>query len=92
MLPKNREPTAPGVILREIMEEKGITQAQLHQETGIGLQTINTLLNGRRGLTADTALRLAKRLKTTPEFWMNLQTNVDLWRASQKMKASGRAA
>jgi antitoxin HigA-1 len=50
---------------------------------GIPLNRLNEVVRGRRGVTADTALRLARLLDTSPEFWMNLQTAVDLFRASK---------
>lgn len=84
-----RKPTTPGEILREeFLVPLGMTQVQLAARLGIPLQRINTIIVGRRAVTAETALLLAKALKTTPEFWMNLQTAVDLWEARQKLKAA----
>jgi antitoxin HigA-1 len=48
---------------------------------GISANRLNELIRGKRGVTAETALRLAGLLRTTPEFWLNLQTSWDLWRA-----------
>jgi addiction module HigA family antidote len=46
---------------------------------------VNTLINGKRGMTPETALLLARFFETTPEFWMNLQTKHDLWMARREM-------
>jgi len=85
MLPKNRAPTMPGVILDvEFREPMGMTQAQLAERMGVSVQTVNLLIGGKRSVTADTALSLAKVFRTTPEFWMNLQNAVDLWNAKKR--------
>ncbi len=84
-----RKPTTPGEVLREeFLVPLGMTQVQLAARLGIPLQRINTIIAGRRAVTAETALLLAKVFKTTPEFWMNLQTAVDLWEARQKLKSA----
>lgn len=89
MLPKNRQPTPPGEILKEeFLVQAHMTQEQLASRMGVGVQTVNLLVNGKRSVTADTALRLARAFETTPEFWMNLQAAVDLWRAKQKLGAA----
>jgi addiction module HigA family antidote len=88
MLPKNRPPTHPGeVLLTEFLEPKGITQSALAEKLDIPIQRVNTLINGRRGMTPETALLLARFFETSPEFWMNLQTKFDLWHAQQAMDA-----
>lgn len=85
MLPKNREPTTPGEILKEeFLVPMGMSQETLKAKTGLGGQTISMLINGKRGMTPDTALALTRAFDTTPEFWMNLQVAVDLWRAQRK--------
>ena len=82
-----RRPTTPGEILREeFLGPMGITQAQLAGKMGVPLQRVNTIITGRRTITAETALLLARALKTSPEFWMNLQSAVDLWDARQRLK------
>jgi len=85
-----RRPTSPGEILREeFLVPRGMTQVELAARLGVPLQRINTIITGRRAVTAETALLLAKVLKTTPEFWLNLQNAVDLWDARQRLKAAG---
>ena len=87
MLPKNRPPTHPGeVLLAEFLEPRGITQSALAEKLDIPIQRINTIINGKRGMTPETALLLARFFETTPEFWMNLQTKYDLWRAQREMQ------
>jgi antitoxin HigA-1 len=89
MLPKNRRPTTPGEILREeFMKPLGLTQPQLAKQLGMSLQRLNGIINGRRMVTAETALLLAREFKTSPELWMNLQSNVSLWDAMQRMNAA----
>jgi len=86
MLPKNRPPTHPGeVLLAEFLEPQGMTQSALAQKLGIPIQRVNTLVNGKRGVTAETAILLARAFETTPEFWMNLQTRLDLWYARREL-------
>jgi addiction module HigA family antidote len=93
MLPTHRRPTTPGEILREeFMKPLGLTQVTLAARLRMSLQRLNGILNGRRAVTAETALLLARHFKTSPQLWMNLQTNVDLWDAEQKLRRVVRAA
>ncbi len=87
MLPKSRAPTTPGeVLVEEFLKPLEVTQLGLAEQMGVPVQRINTMINGKRGVTADTAIRLARVLKTTPEFWMNLQVAYDLWTAEQRLE------
>jgi len=87
MLPKNRQPTHPGEILRyEYLEELNMTQQKLADAIGITRVRINEIILGKRAITPDTAFRLAKFFNTTPEFWIGLQTNYDMWNTLQKRK------
>lgn len=89
MIPKQRKPTHPGeVLLREFLEPLGMSQIELAKKLEVPVQRINTLINGKRGITAETAILLAKTFKTTPEFWMNLQDAVDLYEASKELHLS----
>ena len=90
MIPKNRQPTPPGeILLEEFLKPLGLTQVALSEKMGVPIQRVNTLVNGKRGVTAETALLLADVLGTTPEFWMNLQMAFDLWHAKKAMKKAG---
>ena len=87
MLPKNRQPTHPGEIIRyEYLDELNMTQQQLADSLGITRVRINEIILGKRSITPDTAFRLAKFFNTTPEFWIGLQTNFDMWNTLQKRK------
>ena len=94
MLPTHRAPSTPGEILREeFLVPNGMTQAQIAEKMGVPIQRINLLVNGRRAVTAETAILLSEALGTTPEFWLNLQMQLDLWaarRARAKSRRSGK--
>jgi len=80
MLPKNSKPTLPGDILKyEFLEPLNMTQQQLADALGITRVRVNEIISGKRSITPDTAFRLAKFFNTTPDFWLNLQLNVDMW-------------
>jgi addiction module HigA family antidote len=90
MIPKHRAPTHPGeMLLKEFLTPMGLTQVDAAEKMGISMNRLNELIRGKRGVTADTALRLAKLLKTTPEFWMNLQAAWDLYHAKHAMATVG---
>ena len=79
MLPENRVTTHPGrVLLQEFLEPLGQTQKGLASHLDIPVQRVNELVRGKRGITPDTAWLLASALKTSPEFWMNLQVAFEL--------------
>lgn len=88
MIPKHRKPTHPGeILLKDFLKPKGISQLALAAKMGVSVQRVNTLVNGKRDVSAETAVLLARTLKTTPEFWMNLQASLDLFIAEQKLAA-----
>ena len=79
MLPSSRIPTHPGeVLLHEYLIPMGLTQRALADKLKLSVQSVNLMVKGRRSITADTAWRLSRTLKTSPEFWMNLQVGYDL--------------
>ncbi len=79
MIPTNRIPNHPGVILlEEFLEPMKITQVALANHLNIPVQRINEIINGKRGISPETAWLLSQAFNTTPQFWMNLQTNYDL--------------
>src|ERR1700704_2688484 len=89
MLPKNRPPTHPGeILLEEFLKPREMTQVALSQRLEIPLQRVNSLINGKRGVTPETAVLLARFFETTAEFWMNLQTRYDLWFAERALSKS----
>jgi antitoxin HigA-1 len=90
MLPKHR-PIPPGEFVKEdILKEFGLTQQQLADSLKVHRRTINELVNGKRGISADMALRLGKFTNTTPQMWLNFQNAVDLWDAYQQAEQSRR--
>jgi antitoxin HigA-1 len=88
LLPKNRPPTRPGEILKEeFLGPLGITQTEFAEAIGVSYPRLNEVVNGRRSVTPDTALRFAQALGTTPDFWLNLQLAVELWHAQHSPQA-----
>ena len=82
---RHREPTSPGEILREeFLEPLGMTQKELAAHIGCDIKVINRIVNGRTSVSPETAVLLAAAFRTTPEFWLNAQRAVDLWRARNK--------
>lgn len=78
-MPDRLEPITPGeILLKEFLEPMGISQNKLARDTDVAVTRINDIVHGRRGISADTALRLAAYFGTTAEFWTNLQTRHDL--------------
>jgi len=83
-VPTNRIPTHPGeMLLEEFLEPMGISQRDLADNIHVPYQRINEIVNGRRGITPSTALRLAKFFDMSADFWMNLQLRWDLYFAQQ---------
>jgi addiction module HigA family antidote len=72
------------MLKEEFLEPMGLTQQQLADGIGVSYQRINELINGKRGLTTSTALRLAKYFNTSPDFWLNMQRANELYRVMQK--------
>ena len=83
-VPTHRPPTHPGeMLLEEFLTPMGISQKDLADNIEVPYQRINEIVNGRRGITPSTALRLAKFFDMSPDFWMNLQLRWDLYFARQ---------
>jgi addiction module HigA family antidote len=82
MVPTDRQPTPPGEMLNEeFVKPLGLTQAELAARLGISRGAVNAIINGKRGITTDTAMRLGKAFGTSAEFWINGQLTLDLYRA-----------
>ena len=75
----------PGRILRREMTARKLSANRLALELGVPSGRVTDIVNGKRGITADTALRLGRRLGTSAQFWMNLQTRHDLIVAEEKL-------
>ncbi|MDA0798084.1 MAG: HigA family addiction module antitoxin [Chloroflexi bacterium] len=79
-LPKHRPPTHPGeMLLEEFLKPLGIPQTDFAQRIGVSYVRLNAIINGRRGVTPNTALRLERATGMTADFWLGLQTDWDLW-------------
>ena len=86
MIPRHRKPTHPGeVLLQEFLEPMGLSQVDLAHRMGVPVQRVNTLISGKRDITAETAILLSRVFKTSPEFWMNLQDALDLYEAREHL-------
>lgn len=90
VLDLKRPPTAPGeMLLEEFLRRAGLTQVEAARRMRMPLNRLNEIIRGRRGITADTALRLARLFKMSPEFWMGLQADSDLWHAARALRKAG---
>lgn len=76
---------SPGeMLLEEFLKPLGLRQTEAARRLGISLNRLNEVVRGRRRITADTALRLARLLDTSPQFWMRLQADWDLHQALER--------
>ncbi len=83
-IPKNRKPIHPGeMLLNEFLTPMSLTQRQLADWIHVPYQRINEIVNGKRGVTPQTALRLARFFGTSEDFWINLQLRCDLYAAKK---------
>ncbi len=83
-IPTNRIPTHPGeMLLEEFLKPMNLTQRELADGIRVPYQRVNELVNGKRGITPSTALRLAKFFGTSAGFWTNLQLRWDLYRTQE---------
>lgn len=93
ILEMTRSPVHPGEVLAEdFLEPLGISQSDFARRIGISFQRLNDILHARRGISVDTALRLARALGVSAQFWMNLQGSYDLWQAAHGKEAQAIAA
>ena len=81
---RKRAPNHPGAILsRQYLEPLELTVSELARILGVSRKTVSKIINERGSITADMALRLSRAFKTTPQLWLNLQQNYQLWHAAQ---------
>ena len=77
---------APGeILLEEFLKPLGISQSKLARDLSVPVRRVNEIVQGKRAITPDTALRLAVYFNMTPEFWMNLQSHYELKLAKRKL-------
>ena len=87
-LPRERPPTHPGeMLLEEFLAPLGISQSAFAVRLGVSFPRLNEIVRGKRGVTPDTALRLARVLGMPADFWLGLQSDWDLWQALRSEKA-----
>ena len=88
-LPRHRPPTHPGeMLLEEFIKPLGVTQSKLAIRLGISFPRLNEIVRSKRSVTPDTALRLARVLGMSADFWLGLQLDWDLWHAMRTDEAS----
>lgn len=84
MASRMHNPPHPGEVLRELcLEPLGVSVTEAAEALGVSRKTLSAILNGRAGISPEMALRLSIAFDTSPESWLNQQTQYDLWRASQ---------
>ena len=87
-IPTHGPPTHPGeMLLEEFLKPLGMTQVELAERIGVSIQRVNELVNGRRGVTPDTALRLERLFGMSAQAWLNLQLAWDLYHAMHEPAA-----
>ena len=91
MIITKRQPISVGeMITEEYLEPLGLTQGKLAQAMGVSRKTVNEICTGKRNITVDTALLLAKVFSNTPDFWLNLQRRIDIWAVMNTPKRKAR--
>ena len=75
---KKLQPIHPGELLRDELEEIGVSLNELARALRVPMNRVSALVNGKRSITADSAMRLARYFSTSPQYWLNLQTAYDL--------------
>lgn len=84
MIIRQHRPVHPGKILKNLyLNPLNISNTKLAETLGVSRKAISSIVNERKAVTPEMALRLARAFDTTPELWLNLQKNYDLWRAAQ---------
>ena len=83
-LPTHRPPTSPGEMVEHFLEDLDLSQAEAARALGLSANRLNEVVKNKRGISADTALRLAAYFGTTAQFWLNVQGSWDLWHELQR--------
>lgn len=90
VLDLKRPPTSPGeMLLEEFLRPADLTQVKAARRMKMPLNRLNEIIHGKRGITADTALRLARLFRVSPEFWMSLQADWNLWHVAHTLRRAG---
>lgn len=86
-VPTHRRPTTPGeMLVEEFLRPLGVSQTAFSVHIGVTFARLNEIVNGKRHVTPDTALRFSRALGTSPEFWLNAQHVLDLYDAARSKK------
>lgn len=80
---RKQRPIHPGEVISDILEDLEITQTKFAEILGVSRRTVNEIIQGRRPITVDMAIRIGKALGNGPQLWLNLQQKVDIWDALQ---------
>ena len=80
---RQTRPVHPGEVISDVLEDIGITQTSFAEALGVSRRTVNEIVQGRRPITVDMAIRIGKALGNGPRLWLNLQQKVDIWDAMQ---------
>ena len=89
MLRRNLPPSHPGEILRELfIKERGLTITEVADGLGVARGNLSAIVNERAGISPELAIKLSVAFGNTPQFWINLQKNYELWQAEQKVDRS----
>ena len=89
MLKRNLPPVHPGEILREeYIKAYGLTITEVAKGLGIARANLSTIVNERAGISPELSVKLAEAFNNTPQFWINLQSNYELWYAERKVNRS----
>lgn len=76
-------PVHPGEVISDVLEDLEMTQTSFAEILGVSRRTVNEIIQGRRPVTVDMAIRIGKALGNGPQLWLNLQQKVDIWDAIQ---------
>jgi addiction module HigA family antidote len=78
---RNVRPVHPGAVIADILEDLEISQTKFAEIIGVSRRSVNEIIQGRRPITVDMAIRIGKALGNGPQLWLNLQQKVDIWDA-----------
>jgi addiction module HigA family antidote len=86
MLKRKLTPNHPGIILKEMfIEERKLTITEVAEGLGMARGNLSAVVNGHTGISPELAVKLSEAFGNTPQFWVNLQNNYELWHAEQKI-------
>ena len=86
ILGRQTRPVHPGEVISDVLEDLEMTQTSFAEVLGVSRRTVNEIVQGRRPITVDMAIRIGKALGNSPQLWLNLQQKVDIWDAIQMHK------